>query len=241
MKDILGKCERSDFDVFLKIAKLAKDDKERERILDAMEGSKSSKEEHIARIEDKMRYYASADIAYILRKMVGGGPPGVTSEVMVKDVCRKLKVKIKFGGSVETMLERLINAVVEKELSKKSPKDLEEIFKKGGIGIEQRELILESIRKNRAFILPILHKVLGPKITLRLIEAVIVSIIGQIIGREAAKALFREIIRRNPWIAAIGPWTWVISIGWLIYDLQGPAYRKTIPFCLYLGVVALRD
>jgi len=34
---------------------------------------------------------------------------------------------------------------------------------------------------------------------------------------------------------------WVLSGTWLAIDLQGPAYRKTVPICLYLGVVAMRD
>lgn len=89
--------------------------------------------------------------------------------------------------------------------------------------------------------MPILLKVLGQKITLGIIETIIVSLITQIIGREAAKVLVKEIMKRNPWINALGPAVWVLSGAWLAFDLQGPAYRKTIPICLYLGIVALRD
>ncbi|MDX7686134.1 hypothetical protein SJS35_21000, partial [Aeromonas caviae] len=59
--------------------------------------------------------------------------------------------------------------------------------------------------------------------------------------REAAKALVKEVSKRNPMLNALGPVMWVLSGVWLAYDLQGPAFRKTVPICLYLGVVALRD
>ncbi|MNP77743.1 hypothetical protein D3C76_1752300 [compost metagenome] len=48
-------------------------------------------------------------------------------------------------------------------------------------------------------------------------------------------------VKRNPWLNALGPWMWALSAAWLAFDVQGPAYRKTVPICLYLGVVGLRD
>ncbi|AHJ77509.1 hypothetical protein C813_20290 [Kosakonia sacchari SP1] len=82
---------------------------------------------------------------------------------------------------------------------------------------------------------------LGPKIALGIVETIIVSLIAQMIGREAAKQLVKELLKRNPWINSLGPILWAISGAWIAYDLQGPAYRKTVPICLYLGIVALRD
>ncbi|EOU4669890.1 hypothetical protein ACOITO_004717 [Escherichia coli] len=90
-------------------------------------------------------------------------------------------------------------------------------------------------------ILPIVFQILGPKIALGIVETIIVSLIAQMIGREAAKQLVKELLKRNPWINSLGPILWAISGAWIAYDLQGPAYRKTVPICLYLGIVALRD
>lgn len=89
--------------------------------------------------------------------------------------------------------------------------------------------------------MPIIFKVLGPKVATSIIEVVIISLIAQIIGREAAKVLVKELVKRNPWINVLGPIMWALSGAWLAFDLQGPAFRKTVPICLYLGIVALRD
>jgi uncharacterized protein YaaW (UPF0174 family) len=153
-----------------------------------------------------------------------------------------LNVKIKQGGSTEAKLERLVSSVVEKELFSKSPEELNKAFKDLGIGSSETELVLDHLKKNgKVAVLPIIVEILGPKIALAVIETIIISLIAQIVGREAAKVLVKELVKRNPWINALGPIMWVLSGMWLAIDLQGPAYRKTVPMCLYLGVVAMRD
>ena len=102
--------------------------------------------------------------------------------------------------------------------------------------------IMEHIEENgKVAILPVIYQYVGATAATGIIEAIAISIIAQFIGKEAAKHLVKEIIKRNPWLASLGPALWTISGAWLAFDLQGPAYRKTIPICLYLGVVALRD
>ena len=135
-----------------------------------------------------------------------------------------------------------MKAVVEKELLSKSPEELSKAFEDIGVGDADRDLIMDHLKKNgKAAVLPILFKVLGPKVTLGIIETIFVTILAQIVGREAAKHLVKELVKRNPWLNVLGPVLWVISGTWIALDLQGSAYRKTIPICLYLGIVALRD
>ena len=244
MRSILEKCEKDDFvyisgvlDSYLSFT----NDKLRKELLALSEGCAKSKAKMIELMDKQIRYYGSSDIAYIKRALLGDDG-GVTATEMVEDACEKLNVKIKKGGSLESRLERLVNSVVEKELSSKTPAELAEAFKDIGVGDADAEQILESLKKNgKVAILPVIAQILGPKITLGIIETIIVSLIAQIIGREAAKQLIKELIKRNPWLNALGPVLWVISGVWLTMDLQGPAYRKTVPICLYLGVVGLRD
>ena len=244
MKSILEKCEKDDFvylsavlDSYLSFT----NDKRRKELLALSEGCAESKSELIALMDKQIRYYGSSDIAYIKRALLGDDG-GVSSSEIVEDVCEKLKVKIKKGGSLESRLERLVNSVVEKELASKTPSELAEAFKDIGVGDADSEQIIEHIKKNgKVAILPIVAQVLGPKITMGIIETIIVSLIAQIIGREAAKQLIKELMKRNPWLTALGPVLWIISGVWLTLDLQGAAYRKTVPICLYLGVVGLRD
>lgn len=244
MESIIEKCEKEDFeylstvlDSYLSFT----NDKQRKELLALSETCTDSRSELVSLIDKQIKYYGSSDIAYI-KRTIFNGDGGVSASELVEDVCVILKVKIKKGGTVESRLERMVNAVVEKELLSKTPEELSKAFSGIGVGDADKEQILEHIKKNgKVAILPILVQVLGAKITLGIIETIIISLIAQIIGREAAKQLVKELMKRNPWVNALGPILWVLSGVWLSYDLQGPAFRKTVPVCLYLGVVALRD
>lgn len=192
-------------------------------------------------IDKQIKYYGSSDVAY-LKRLIFSDDGGVGAKEIIEDVCEKLKINIKLGGSIESRLERLVNAVVEKELLSKTPEELSCAFKNMGINDIDRKLILEHLKNNgKMAVLPVLIQILGPKITLGIIETIIINLIAQIIGREAAKQLVKELMKRNPWINVLGPLLWTLSGAWLAFYLQGPAYRKTVPICLYLGIVALRD
>lgn len=246
MKDVLIKCQYEDFEYLSSVlesyASLT-DDSGRKELLLKSKSSAGSKYELIEIIDKQIRYYGSSDIAYVVRSVFSSNSDGgVPALELIEDVCKKLKISIKHGGSVENRLERLVSAVVEKELLSKSPSELAEAFKKIGVGDADTKLINEHLIQNgKIAVLPIIVEVLGPKVALGIIETIIISLIAQIIGREAAKVLVQEVVKRNPWLNALGPVMWALSGAWLAFDLQGPAFRKTVPICLYLGVVALRD
>lgn len=244
MKAVLTKCQQADFeylstvlDSYLSFT----NDSKRKELLRLSNSSTAYRAQLISLLDEQIRYYGSSDVGYFKRAILGDGG-GVSASEVLEDVCKKLKVPIKHGGSNESRLEKLVSAVVEKELLSKSPEELAEAFQKIGVGNADRQLIMEHIKKNgKAAVLPILFEILGPKVALGLVETIVISLIGQIIGREAAKQLFKELAKRNPWLNALGPLMWALSGAWLAFDLQGPAYRKTVPICLYLGIVALRD
>lgn len=244
MEAILNKCERDDFNYLSKVLDSYlsfTNDKRRKELLSKSDDCVQSKSELISLMDEQIKYYGSSDIAYLKRALFNS-TSGVESNEIIEDVCNKLKIKIKKGGSTESRLERLVNSVVEKELLDKSPEELSKAFDGIGVGHADKEQILEHIKSNgKIAILPILVEILGPKITLGIIETIIISLIAQIVGREAAKQLVKELMKRNPWINALGPVLWALSGAWLAFDLQGPAYRKTVPIALYLGIVALRD
>ncbi len=244
MEVILRKCKQADFEYLSKVLdsylSFTNDSKRKELL--GLSSVEESKAELVSLIDKQIRYYGSSDIAYFKRAISGDGGGGITASEVIEDVCKKLKIPIKHGGSNEARLERLVNAVAEKELLSKSPEELAEAFDKIGVGNADSQLVMEHLKKNgKAAVLPILVEVLGPKVALGIIETIIVSLIAQIIGREAAKQLVKELVKRNPWLNALGPIMWALSGAWLAFDLQGPAYRKTVPICLYLGIVALRD
>lgn len=246
MKNVLAKCQQEDFEYLSSVLDSYAsftDDSGRKELLQKSQNSSSAKADLVALINKQVRYYGSSDIAYAFRSVFSSSNDGGVSALeLIEDICDKLNVSVKHGGSVECRLERLVAAVVEKELLSKSPSELSEAFKKIGVGDADAKLINQHLIKNgKVAVLPIIVEVLGPKVALGIIETIIISLIAQIIGREAAKVLVKEVMKRNPWLNALGPVMWALSGAWLAFDLQGPAFRKTVPICLYLGVVALRD
>jgi uncharacterized protein YaaW (UPF0174 family) len=244
MREILQKCQPEDFVYLSKVLDSYlsfTNDKRRRELIGLSAESPNSRAELVELVDKQIRYYGSSDLAY-LRRALFEDDAGVASLEIIEDVCTKLKVRIKKGGSLETRMERLVYAVVEEELVNKSPEELTEAFKDIGVGNAEINTIIEHLKKNaKVAVLPVLIEVLGPKIALGVIETIIVSLLAQIVGKEAAKQLVRELAKRNPWINSLGPVLWVISGVWLAYDMQGPAFRKTVPIALYLGIVALRD
>ena len=244
MEVVLRKCKQADFEYLSKVLdsyfSFTNDSKRKELL--SHSSNEEAKAELVDLIDKQIRYYGSSDVAYFKRALIGENGGGIAASEIIEDVCLKLKIAVKHGGSNEARLERLVNAVVEKELLSKSPEELAKAFEKIGVGNADNKLIMEHLKKNgKAAVLPVLVEVLGPKVALGIIETIIVSLIAQIIGREAAKQLVKELSKRNPWLNALGPIMWALSGAWLAFDLQGPAYRKTVPICLYLGIVGLRD
>lgn len=239
MKSILRKCTSEDFryisEVLDSYASLTSDTKRKQLLEDLLR-----KEELVDLIDEQIRYFGSADLAYFARKLTGKDA-GISATELVADVCEKLKIKVKQGAGIEAMLEQLVMATVDKELRSKSAEDLAKTFRDFKIGDRERDLFLEHVKTKGEVLVPLLIEVLGPKVATGVIETVVVGVIARFIGQQAAKKLVAEVIKRNPWLNALGPAVWVASGAWLAFDIQGPAFRKTIPICLYLGMVSLRD
>ena len=244
MKTVLRKCEQADLEYLSNILEnfiSVTNDKMRTHLLRESEESDVAREKLISVIEKQIRYFGSSNAAYMWRKITRTDG-GVSVHVIIDDVSKKLKVNLKKGGSVEDKLECLASAVVEKELIAKSPKALVQGFEDMGLGSVNSKLVQSKIKANSpVMVIPILMEVIGPQATLAIVETIVISILAQYIGKEAAKYLVRELSKRNPWINALGPLVWTLSIAWLAFDLQGPAFRKTVPILLYLGMVSLRD
>lgn len=241
MKQILQKCTKSDFEYLSEVLDSYvsfTDDKKRKELLVCYP---YGREQLIELVDKQIRYYGSSDVAYLF-KAIFKNDAGVSANELISDVASKMKIKLKMGASVERSLEILTTSIVEKELHDKKPEELKKYFKQIGVGDAEIDQIVDFMKANaKVAVLPFLLKMLGAKITFSIVQGIVISIIAQFIGRKAAEQLIKELVKRNPWLNALGPVIWVISGSWLAFDLQGPAYRKTVPICLYLGIVALRD
>ena len=242
MKSILEKCSQSDFeylsDVLDSHVSLT-DDKKRKELLRCK--TIQDRKELINLIDKQIRYYGSSDVAYFLRSFVSKDG-GVSAQELISDVAEKLKIKLRVGSSVEKSLETLAKGVVEKELLSKKPEELAEYFRQIGVGDADNKAILEFLKTNgKVAVLPFLIEILGPEVVFTICQSIVITFISQFIGREVAKKLISELAKKDLWLNSLGPIIWTLSGAWLAFDLQGPAFRKTIPICLYLGIVSLRD
>ena len=246
MKVVLKKCDMDDFEHISKIldSNLSfTNDSKRKELLDrfSRQPSGSIKTDLIELIDKQIRYYGSSDVAYLWRS-VFSDDSGVSAAEIVDDVSEKLKVKVGKVASLQSKLKQLTLNVVEKELSEKTPEELKEALRQFGVGDVKLKQVTDYLEeRGKILVLPVLVEMLGPAIVLAIVEVIVVTIIAQIIGREAAKLIFREVVKRNPYLNVLGPIVWILSGVWLAFDLQGPAFRKTVPICLYLGMVTLRE
>jgi uncharacterized protein YaaW (UPF0174 family) len=204
----------------------------------------TSNKERLARIvEREIRYVGSADAAYAFRKIFKDEEPaGVGFKEIIDDVSRKLKVKQRPLGNIEAKLERLVKSAAEKTFLSMSPDQQRKLFEESGLGREQQNEFFARLKDNKAALLPLLMSMLGPEVTAKLVQGLAIVTIAQFIGKEAAQKFIEQLAAKFPWWAEwLGPIVWGISLSWLALDLQGAAYRKTIPIMLYLGIVGLRD
>jgi hypothetical protein len=247
MRTILAKARLADFqfivgqlDSNLNFA----DDLRLNRALRAYRQNRAEKQKRalIELIEREYRYAGSADLAYLLRR-ASGREPGPSVDEIVSDVARKLDVKVRLIGPLPDRLERLTTAVVEKGILSMTSAEQLGLFVAHGSGLEHaKELRKRMKRHGPVAALPILLTLLGPQVSEKIVTSLVIRQIGWIIGRDAARLLLDRLATRFPWWAEwIGPIAWAVSGALLTIDIQGPAYRKTIPVTLYLGLISLRE
>ncbi|MGU7783075.1 hypothetical protein [Burkholderia sp. PU8-34] len=248
MTSMLMKCEVEDF-VFLieqieGIFNLSSDSDLKAALDSFRRSSSATAKGALAKlVEREVRYLGSSEVAYAYRKVFSSQEPaGVGIHEILDDVSKKLKIRQKALGTVEARLERLVKSVVERAFFDLKPEQQRDLFENAKIGKEQQDEFFEKIKSNKAHFLPLLFSLLGPEITASIVQGLAIAVIAQFIGREAAKELLKNILARFPWWAEwLGPIVWGLSLSWLAFDLQGAAYRKTIPILMYLGIVGLRD
>jgi uncharacterized protein YaaW (UPF0174 family) len=248
MTSLLAKCNAADYALLIEqidsYVNLS-DDATLKELLASYEksGSVDSKGPLVRKLEEEIRYVGSSDVAYAFRKLATTAKPaGVSFREIVDDVSDKLKIRQHLIGTVEAKVERVVKATVEKTFLAMTLEQQRELFTKAGVGQPQQKEFFEKIAANKAHFLPLLFSMLGPEITAKVVQGLAISALAAFIGRKAAEELIKNLITRFPWWAEwLGPIVWGLSLSWLALDLQGAAFRKTIPIVLYLGIVGLRD
>ena len=145
---------------------------------------------------------------------------------IVRDVASQLK--IRFDPRIvrdERDLELLILQRVFKEyFDKLSPEEREDIYGQiAGLGVKDGDF-------NRLFL-----RASGP---------VLVNVLAQVNGRILWQILARIIGARVAvgigWFWALVPFLNFAFAGWIVWDMAGPAYRKTIPTVVQVAMMRLQ-
>ena len=245
---LLLKAEQSDFAYMIKTIKsyvnFSSDTELRGLFDNWVENPVDAKKALLAEaVEREIRYAGSADVAFVFRKIFGSGEvAGADIHEIIADVSDKLKVKLKRLSSAEAKLEHLVKSLASRQFFSLSAEEQEELLSKCGFEKEERQEFFRRVKENKHLLFPLLLRFLGPEIVTALVEALLIRILAAFIGKEAAKEILMALAKKYPlWAEWLGPIVWTMTIAWVGYDLQGAAYRKTIPCLLRLGIVALRD
>lgn len=217
------------------------DDKKLKSLVDSLEkdGSKETRTRLNTLLENEIRYLGSSDVAYFMRQWTGD-QAGVAFSEIIRDVSKTLKVNVPQMGTEREMLEEVVKQYATKQFADLPDEEKQKMLE--SLGVEQ-ERAASFIKKSAGvFALPMLIEAFGSLVVNGLIKNIIFGLIGKIIGHQLAMRLFNFILGRFPWwVSWIGPVAWTVSIGWTAFDFQGPAYRKTIPVALYLGLCSMRE
>ena len=199
----------------------------------------SDRAELVEALEKEIRYVGSSDVAYLFR-YVTGSTPGVAFSEIIRDVARMLKVKMPGMRTEKEALKHLVTEYATQQFSKLSSEEQQKLLEELGVDQDRAAAFLK--KSAGVFALPLMIQAFGSIVIDGLIKRIIFGAIGKIIGQRLAMQLFNFIAGRFPWwLKWVGPLAWTTSIGWTALDVQGPAYRKTIPVVLYLGLCTLRQ
>ena len=204
--------------------------------------SERNKQKLIDVLIHEYRYAGSADLAYFGR-WLQAREPGVSPDEIVSDVAKRLGVKIRPVSSLESKLRRLTKAVVEREILAMSGEQQQALLRSHGASSDAVRQVRKRLKRHGPVaVLPILLSVVGRETSERLVVGLVVRNIGRVFGRDAAQVLVTRLGARFPWWAHwVGPLAWSMTGALLTLDLHGPAYRKTIPVTLYLGLMVARE
>jgi uncharacterized protein YaaW (UPF0174 family) len=247
MQNLLTKLEVADFEFLFEIIRgrvSLTSDKQIRAALDAFAtAADSGRLSRLCEIvEREIRYLGSSDAAYVFRKITGrGSSPGVPFQEIIHDVYRKLKHDTPKGlFTDEELLENLVQVHTSMRMRKMPLEQQRALLETVGMSAGDIGTYLKSNASR--FAIPALIQVAGVTATQRIVANAVIGTVTGYVGRQTAKNLVGQLAARFPvWAEWLGPIAWGITGLWTVYDIQGPAARKTVPLTLYIGLCMLRD
>jgi len=204
-----------------------------ERLMPLFDRHGVDPEDGVAELVAEVRLDGANSIASVFR-----GRRGVDYDVVVRDVARKLKLKTR-RKDAETDLEgRVLDAVLERYLERASDAQREIIE-------EELRAALEAAKRDASELGKILKKgawaagSLGALVNAvgeQAVAAVVKRIVLATVGRAAAG----QAARQAALVASYAiPLLNVVMVGWVLSDIAGPAFRKTVPTVVEVALLRM--
>lgn len=159
---------------------------------------------------------ASDGITSALKNILKDKRRGVKYEEILKDVCDKMKVSYNKNTSTENIEQCLLNKILEDSLEKMSEEERQKLIK---------ELNLPTTSFGKQAVTAMLQ--------IQAIPIYVMMIRG--LPTIVMRCCFPIIIIPTPLAIFSGPIGLTLTGLWTAYDIAGPAYRVTIPICIYIA------
>lgn len=160
------------------------------------------------------------------------GGLGASYNSILRDVCKKMKVRIPSCSSVEEIEIALLTKYCEETIGCMDIDLLRELSLEIGVKPQSYNkqavvaAILLALRKGGGKVLAPVIYYIGTHITRILIGRGVYIATAGVLGRTVA--------------ALAGPIGWTITAGWLAFDIASPAYRVTIPAVIQVACMRLK-
>ena len=162
------------------------------------------------RIAEEIQLFGGNSFANMFRN------GGVKYEEILKDVCDKMKVSYNKNTSTENIEQCLLNKILEDSLEKMSEEERQKLIK---------ELNLPTTSFGKQAVTAMLQ--------IQAIPIYVMMIRG--LPTIVMRCCFPIIIIPTPLAIFSGPIGLTLTGLWTAYDIAGPAYRVTIPICIYIA------
>ncbi|MDR6710224.1 uncharacterized protein YaaW (UPF0174 family)/GTPase SAR1 family protein [Novosphingobium sp. 1748] len=186
----------------------------------------SGQEREVAtKIAVYLRQMGSHDVATLLR-----GGDGVAYDEIVFDVGKKLKAKVSKEQSVEENEEKILLKMFEDALEHMTDEEKRAILLSMGIN----EASIPYGPLGTAIFFNVLRELGGfsiYRITVVVANMVSRSLLGSGLSFATNAALTRAVG------SLLGPIGWIATGLWLVSDLAGPAFRKTVPAVVHVAML----
>lgn len=157
---------------------------------------------------------------------------GASYDSILRDVCKKMKVRIPSCSSVEEIEVALLTKYCKETIGCMDIELLRELSLEIGVKTQSYNkqvvaaAILLALRKGGGKVLAPVIYYIGSNITRILIGRGVYLATAGVLGRAAA--------------LLTGPIGWVLTAGWFAYDIASPAYRVTIPAVIQVACMRMK-